>query len=332
MVKDWRDLSVLIVGCGSIGKRHARVLAGLGVKDLRACDPSADQRVSLLAQVPTVKLFKSYEDGLRGAPGTVLICTPPWLHIPQARQAIQASCHVLSEKPLSDSTEGIDDLIALAEQRGKKVMVGLCFRYHTGLVKAKSYLDAGKIGRLVSVRALVGEHLPLARPDYRTLFSSQVGGAFDLIHEIDLMIWYAGQPVSAVHAFSGAYSDIGITAPDVAEILVQFQDRCLASVHLDFFQYPRRRQTELMGTRGSIIIEFAHWDHCTVSVYEADKNHWEAEDMATDRDDMFRAEDQEFLQAVAEDLPIRCTLAEARKSVEVELAAQDPNYRFPNVS
>ena len=146
------------------------------------------------------------------------------------------------------------------------------------------------------------------------------------------MIWYAGQPVSAVRAFSGTYSDIGITAPDIAEILMQFQDRCLASVHLDFFQHPRRRQTELMGTRGSIIIEFARWDHCTVSVYEADKNCWETEDLVTDRDDMFRAEDQEFLQAVAADLPIRCTIAEARKSVEVELAAQDPNYRFSSAS
>ena len=65
MVKDWRDLSVLIVGCGSIGKRHARVLAGLQVQDLRACDPRMEQRASLLAQVPTVKISESYEDGLR---------------------------------------------------------------------------------------------------------------------------------------------------------------------------------------------------------------------------------------------------------------------------
>jgi predicted dehydrogenase len=332
MVREWRDLSVLIVGCGSIGKRHARVLNGLGVKDLRGCDPSAEQRASLLAQVPTVKMSESYQEGLRDAPDTVLICTPPWLHIPQAKQAIQAACHVLSEKPLSDSTEGIDDLVTLAEQHRKKLMVGLCFRYHDGLVKAKSYLDAGRIGRLVSVRALAGEHLPHARPDYRTLFSAQVGGAFDVMHEIDLAIWYAGQTVSAVHAFCGTYSDIGITAPDVAEVLIQFKDRCLASLHLDFFQHPRRRQIELMGTRGTIIVEFARWEQCNVSMYEADTARWEHVDMATERDDMFRAEDREFLQAVAEDLPIRCTVAEARKSLEVVLAAQDPSYSISNVA
>jgi predicted dehydrogenase len=189
-------------------------------------------------------------------------------------------------------------------------------------VKARNALDAGRIGRPVSIRALVGEHLPDVRTDYRSLFSAQHGGAFDLMHEIDLAIWYAGQPVREVRSLSGTYSDIGIGAPDLAEILIGFET-CLASVHLDFFQRPRRRQIELIGTGGVIVVEFAAWDHCTVSIYEAAKAAWEHEELVTDRDDMFRAEDREFLQAVAEDLPVCCTVAEARKSVEVVLACQN---------
>jgi predicted dehydrogenase len=317
----WQRLSMLIAGCGSIGKRHARALNGLGVIDLRACDPVTAQRESLLAQVPTVRMYETYEAGLAGRPDTVLIGTPPWLHVPQAMQAIRAGSHVLCEKPLSDSTEGVDELVALAAAERKKVMVALCFRYHDGLVRARQVLDDGRIGRLVSIRALVGEHLPDVRPDYRDLFSAQHGGAFDLMHEIDLALWYAGQPVREVRSLSGTYSDIGISAPDVAEILVGFGD-CLASVHLDFFQRPRRRQIELIGTGGVILVEFARWDRCTVSVYEAAGGGWEHEELVTDRDDMFRAEDREFLRAVAEDKPIRCTIAEARKSVEVVLACQ----------
>lgn len=320
--KDWRELSVLIAGCGSIGKRHARVLQSLGVRDIRACDPVESQRASLLAQVPGARLYESWEAGLADRPDTVLIGTPPALHIPMARQAIDAGCHVLSEKPLSDSTEGMDALAAFAAQHNKKIMVALCFRYHDGLVKAKAYLEAGRIGRLVCIRAMIGEHLPDMRPDYRTLFSAQVGGAFDLIHEVDLAIWYAAQPVRSVYALSGNYSDIGIQAPDLAEMLVDFEGHCLASIHLDFFQRPRRRQTELVGTQGVILVEFARWEHCTVSVFEASKGAWEREELETERDDMFRAEDREFLQAVAEDRPIRWTIAEARKSVEVVLAAQ----------
>jgi predicted dehydrogenase len=322
MVKPWNELAVLIVGCGSIGKRHARVLHGLGLTDLRACDVVPEQRFSLSAQVPTVRLHATYAEGLGDRPDAVLICTPPEMHIPMAMDAIRAGCHVLSEKPLSDSTTGVDELVALAESRHKKVMVALCFRYHAGLVKAKGYLEAGRIGRLVSVRALMGEHFPDVRPDYRTLFSAKHGGAFDLMHDIDLAIWYAAQPVQSVQALHGTYSDIDIEAPDVAEILIGFKDRCLASVHLDFFQRPRRRQIELIGTGGVILVEFARWDHCTVSVYEASQGAWANEELATDRDDMFRAEDREFLEAIAHDRPIVCTVAEARQSLDVVLAAQ----------
>ncbi len=324
MVKQWQDVSVLIVGCGSIGKRHARVLAELGVTDIRACDSSPEQRQGLAEQVPSAKMYDSYDAGLNDLPDAVLICTPPAMHIPMAQKAIRTGCHVLTEKPLSDSNGGIDELSALAEKHCKKVMVALCFRYHDGLVKAKEYLDSGRIGRLASVRALMGEHLPDVRPDYRTLFSAKVGGAFDLMHDIDLAIWYAGRPVRKVHAVYGNYSDIGIEAPDLVEILMDFEDHCAATVHLDFFQRPRRRQLELIGTQGVITVEFARWDHCTVSTYEAGQGKWNVEELTTDRDDMFRAEDREFLQAVANDKPIQSTIAEGRKSLEVVLAAQHP--------
>ena len=322
MVRPWRDLSILIAGCGSIGKRHARVLRDLGVQDVRACDPLLAQRESLLAASPQVRMYDSYETGLAEAPDAVLICTPPQLHVPMACQAIEAGCHVLSEKPLSDGLEGIDGLVALSASRQRKVMVALCFRYHEGLLKAKRSLEAGRVGRLVAIRALMGEHLPEVRPDYRTLFSARVGGAFDLTHEVDLAIWYANQPVRRVRAVSGSYSDIGIAAPDVAEILLDFEDRCVASIHLDFFQRPRRRQLELLCTQGVVLVEFARWDRCAVSLYDVSRGVWEHEELATDRDDMFRAEDAEFLRAVAEDLPISCSVTEARKSVEVIVAAR----------
>ncbi len=324
-MRDWKSVSVLIVGCGSIGRRHGRVLAGLGVRDLRACDPLPGQQAVFQGEVPGARLYDSYEAGLAGHPDAVLICTPTWLHVPMAAQALRAGCHVLIEKPLAPSSDGVHALAALAAERQKKVMVALCFRYHAGLLKARELLRSGRVGRPVSIRALVGEYLPYARPDYRDLFSSRYAGAFDLIHEVDLALWFADQPVRRVFSVSGSYSDIGIEAPDLAELLVEFEDRCTASIHLDFFQRPRRRQTELICTKGTITVEFAAWDRCTVSVYEAERGVWEHEELATQRDDMFRAEDSEFLQAVADDRPIVCTIAEGLKSVEVVAQA----YTFP---
>ena len=262
MAGTWQEIGILIAGCGSIGKRHGRVLRGLGVGDLRGCDPSAEACGQMAKEVSGIRLHESFEEGLAASPDAILICTPPWIHVPMAMQAIRSDCHVLCEKPISDTGEGIDELAVLAAETGKKVMVGLCFRYHDGIVKARRYLGEGRIGRLVSIRALMGEHLPDVRPDFRDLYTSRTTGAFDLMHDLDLALWFADLPVRKAHCVFGCFSDIDIEAPDVAEFLIEFDGPCTASVHLDFFQRPRRRQLELIGTRGVILVEFGRWDRC----------------------------------------------------------------------
>jgi predicted dehydrogenase len=315
MAKDWKELRVLVAGCGSIGKRHARVLRQLGVKTLYACDPMPEQVAAASAEARFDDAAATLEEGLAFKPDAVFLCTPPALHVPQAMQAIRSGCHVFSEKPLSSSLDGIGELEDLIARTGGKFMVGLCFRFHKGLLLARRMLEEGRIGRIVSIRALMGEHLP-------DLYLAKCNGAFELMHDIDLAIWFAGRDVRSVRCIHGGFSDIGIEAPDLVELLMEFPDRCAASVHLDFFQLPRRRQIELMGTRGTITVEFASWNECTVSVFDSRSRAWATEKMATDRDDMFRDEDGEFLRAVAADLPVACTLAEGKKSLRVVLQAQ----------
>jgi predicted dehydrogenase len=162
----WKDLSVLIVGCGSIGKRHARVLRQLGVRDLRAWDVNPSHVEALVAETPGVRQHRSYEEGLAARPDCVWVMTPPRVHIPQAIQAIEAGCHIFVEKPLSDSLDGVPELRQALAAHRSRFMVGLCFRYHEGLLRAKRMLDSGEIGRLISIRALMGEHIPDMRADY----------------------------------------------------------------------------------------------------------------------------------------------------------------------
>lgn len=323
MSSTWQDLRVLVVGCGSIGKRHSRVLREIGVKTLFACDPVPAQIAAAAEHAKYDATAEAYEAGLALKPDAVFLCTPPALHIPQALEAMSHGCHVFCEKPLSTDLNGTDELAHAIARTSRTFMVGLCFRYHQGLLKAKRLLNEGTIGRLVSVRAFMGEHLPAIRPDYRDLYLAKYNGAFELMHDIDLAIWYTNQDIKMVRGINGRFSDIGIEAPDLVEILMEFEDRCVANVHLDFFALPRRRQIELLGTKGTVTVEFASWDQCTISVYDVDTGSWLNETVATDRDDMFRDEDREFLQAAAEYRPVACTLAEGIQSLEVVLKAQE---------
>ena len=313
----WLNQSVLIAGCGSIGRRHARVLHDLGIVDIRVCDPSLARIEAITTEIPVHRTYLDYADGLHDQPDAVLIGTPPELHIPMAIQALDAGLHVFSEKPVSDSLDQIDELGQAIKRSDKVYMVGLCFRYHGGLTLAKKYLEEGRIGRLVSIRLRMSENLAKVRPDYKSMCTLKQLGTYDLSHEVDLACWFADAPVTEIQAMHGVYSDLGFTAPDIAQLNLRFGDRCLASVYLDFFSKPRTRFTELMGTEGTITVKFGDWQQCTVSVYETYRSQWWKQVVPTERDFMFRSEDTEFLQAIANGATTQCPLSEGIKSLRI---------------
>ncbi len=310
------DMKLLIAGCGSIGKRHAQVLRELGMTHIAACDPIPASHAAFLEIVPGCKMYTDYAEALADyRPDCVFILTPTGMHMDMAMQALNADCHVFIEKPLANTPEGADRLEALAAEKGKVVMVGFCFRYHSVLRQAKALLEAGDIGRLISVRALMGEPFYEIQPNYLNMYYSRYSGAFELVHDLDLAIWFAGQEIKRVQGVYGPFSDMGMQSPDTVEMLVEFEDRCVANVHLDFFQTPRRRQIDLIGMQGVITVEFASWDEATLSVFRRSTMQWERSTQPTARNDMFRDEDLEFLRCVAGELPVSCTIREALKSL-----------------
>ncbi|MCC5930082.1 MAG: Gfo/Idh/MocA family oxidoreductase [Cyclobacteriaceae bacterium] len=317
----WKKIKVLVAGCGSIGKRHARILQEIGLEQIWIYDTNPSEAEATAAAVNGLNVAESYQQGLEIC-DAVFITTPTRLHIPMAIEALQQNCHVFIEKPVSDSSNGIDDLNSLTRKVNKKVMVGLCMRYHEGIRKTRAMLNEGKIGRLISIRSLVGEHFPLVHPNYKNMYYAKYSGAFEIMHDLDIALWMANQEVKSVYSIHGSYSDIEIEAPDHVEMLIGFEDRCTATVHLDFYQFPRRRNIELIGTKGVIITDFTAWDHYSISVFTQDDQHWEIHKGYTQRDDMFKEEDREFLEAIAFDHQINCTTEEACRSLRVIEAAQ----------
>ena len=120
-----------------------------------------------------------------------------------------------------------------------------------------------------------------------------------------------------VYSVYGPFSDMGMESPDSVELLLRFKDRGAANVHLDFYQHPRRRQIDLMGVKGTITVEFASWDEATLSYYNTDIRRWDRTTYKTARNDMFRDEDAEFLNAVLGEGEISCTIDEAMRSLSV---------------
>eukprot|EP01047_Picozoa_sp_COSAG01_P063691 COSAG01_NODE_8300_length_2839_cov_1.632482_1_plen_398_part_00 len=331
-------VSLLVVGCGSIGRRHLRLLLSgthNAVSSISICELSATARANAVSEfgLPAQVAFEDMERALLTTrPDAVVLCTPPELHVSQALLSLKHGACVLMEKPLSDSLAGVPELIAARDQSQRVVMVALCFRFHAGVVRARQLLTDGVIGELVGVRAMMGEPFALIRPaEYKNMFVGQPGstGAFDLIHDVDLACWFASaqrpRAPTRVRGLAGCHGRVWPGgAPDTAEVLIDFRATdgteasgssdggggggVCASVHLDFFQSPRRRTLELLGSSGVLILEFGQWEHCSVRYCNraqgagaaGGSGTWTTEEMDTDRDDMFVVEQAAFLDAVAQ--------------------------------
>ncbi len=320
-----RQARVLVVGCGSIGRRHARLLRELGVIHLEVCDSSAPNRAYVQAELSIAKGYDQLDDALQEPLDAAFICTPPALHIPQALRVIEAGADVFIEKPLSDRLDQVAGLERCAAERNKRVMVGLCMRYHPGLLRVKQLVAEGAIGRVISARALVGVYLPELRPglDYRQLYISQPGGGvtLDYLHEIDFVQWIIGARVRQVFALTGKLSDLEMQADDTAALTLEFENRAIAEIHLDVFERAKRRLCEFMGTAGTILLDLANWKACILQIYRSACGAWETETLAMGRDDIYLAEDRAFLQACASQTAPELDARVGAVSLEIALAA-----------
>ncbi|MBI4305287.1 MAG: Gfo/Idh/MocA family oxidoreductase [Chloroflexi bacterium] len=265
----------LVVGCGSIGTRHIGNLRKIGVQDIIAVDPREDRRLESARRFG-IPVFADLDTALRQAVYAALICSPTRLHSSQALDAAKAGCHLFIEKPLSDSLEGIDELLDEIQRRHLMTLVGCNFRFHPGLRKVKALLHEGAVGRVVSGRAQFGQYLPDWHPweDYRHGYSAQraLGGgvALDRIHEIDCMRWLLGD-VTQVFAMMGHLSGLEIDTEDTAEILLRFASGALGSIHLDYVRRTYDCRLEIVGDCGTL--QWCYQDH-SVAWYLATDKQW----------------------------------------------------------
>ena len=306
---------VLLVGCGSIGKRHAECLRDIGVEKIVFFDTDP-QRSEELAQLYGGTTVSSYEEGLQTDADCVYILSPAGLHIQQANMAVHAGKHVFLEKPLSDKLEGVYELAELANHKGLVVEVGFCFRFHEGIRELKRQLDLGVIGKLVSIRAMMGEHFPDCQPDYLSTDDVKFSGAFELVHDLDLAIYLAGEEPLACHGCFGSFGNLGFESPDTVEMLVSFSD-CIANVHLDFIQSPRTRTLTVLGREGQMVLNFSTWDQYELRIFARTRGQWETITAKTQRNDMFKAESLNFFAAVDGQEENLCPIHEAVKSLIV---------------
>jgi len=314
---------VLVVGAGSIGSRHIRNLLSLGavVSVYRYRQDKANEVKRLGANIA---LFTSLEEALASDVQAVVIANRPDQHIPVALAAAKRGLHLFIEKPLSSNMAALDQLHQIVLQKELIVEVGCMMRFHPNLLWIREAIDAGKIGKVYSARAVVGQYLPDWRPtqDYRKTYSAhagQGGGAvLDLIHELDYLVWWFG-PVEEVSAFLGRVSDLEISCEDIAHILLRFKTGVMSQVSMDYLRPGYYRIAEVVGSRGTLF-----WDHRTGTVLlrnAAAEEVCHRTPLDFDRNMMFLDHMCHFLKAISGGVTPAVSIAQSIEVQQVALAA-----------
>jgi predicted dehydrogenase len=314
----------LVVGCGSIGKRHMKNLIQLGIGDVAAFDVRSDRLEEVQSELG-VDVYDDLSAALSGKPQVALICTPTSLHVPPATAAAQAGCHLFIEKPLSHSMDGVDQLLREVKQRDLVTLVGCNFRFHPGLQRVKELLEAGSIGKVVSARAEFGQYLPDWHPweDYRQGYSAQrtLGGGviLDRIHEFDYLRWLFGE-VKELFCVAGHLSHLEIDTEDIAEVILQFENGIIASAHLDYIQRTYKCELEIVGEEGTIRWSFQNH---RVDYYLTSDRRWFSENWPKyDLNTMYLDEMKHFLRALAGLEEPQQDVWQASRVLEIALAAR----------
>lgn len=319
-------MTILICGLGSIGRRHLRNLKALGRDDvvlLRTGKSTLPED-----ELEGLPVESELDQALvRWRPEAVVVSNPTALHLEVAIPSAEAGCHLLIEKPVSHTMEGIEDLREALKRGGGQVLVGFQFRFHPGLKVVKRLLKEGAIGRVISARAHWGEYLPNWHPweDYRLSYSarSDLGGGvlLTLCHPFDYLLWLVGE-VASVSAEIGNLGALELEVEDTAEVLLSFKEGVLGSVHLDYNQRPASHWLEIVGTEGTI-----RWDNTdgVVRYWTAVKAQWQETPPPNgfERNDKFLDEMRHFLDILDGKATPLCSLEDGIRVLEIVFAARE---------
>lgn len=324
---------VLVVGGGSAGKRHVGNLHGLGVRHVTVVDPREDRRREVKDQFPDTRIFANEDEAYQnGSYHIAVIANPPAYHIASARKAVQNGSHVLIEKSISHTSEGVEEFLHMAKRARRTVGVGYMYRFYDTVQYIRKLLDEGVLGKVYSAQVTFSEYLPGWHPwekPHEWYVGHKAEGGSELLdenHTVDFARWFFGD-ISEVSAHVARASDLTVDADDFAEIICRHTSGVVTQIHQDAFGRKPRKDMWIYGEKGTIF-----WDSYMgankVEWYNGETGKTEVFQGKTSRNDAFFELIKDFLIASASGTTPLITGEDALKTLKVCEMAQIASERI----
>jgi predicted dehydrogenase len=247
-------LRVAVIGAGSMGRNHARVLADnpdvklVGLADINfEAAIEASRRFGGLAYADYKLLLDEQK------PDAAIIAVPTVHHLEVALQVLERKIHLLIEKPLAFTLEEGETIIAAAKEADVKLMVGHIERFNPAVIALKQHLTEGELGRVFQLDARRQGPFPPRVID--------VGVVIDLaVHDLDVMRYVTGAEIIRVYAETERR--IHSRREDLLSGLVRFDDSSVGTLTINWLTPTKIRELNVIGERGMF-----HVDYLTQDLY-----------------------------------------------------------------
>ncbi len=239
-------IRVAVIGGGAMGQHHIRIYSEMkDVELVGICDTDRSRAESLAKTYNTTPYF-DHKELLKRELDAVSVVVPTTLHTKIALDAIKSGTHLLVEKPIADTIENADTMINAAHDAKVKLMVGHIERFNPVVLKLKEIIDAGMLGKIVSISSRrVGPFNPRIR---------DVGIIMDLgVHDIDVISYLYGRKINEVYAIAG--NDIR-PFEDHASILLRCDTNLSGMVETNWLTPHKIRNLTAIGLKGVAYMDY----------------------------------------------------------------------------
>ena len=246
-------MKILIIGLGSIAKKHIEALKNLNIDvniyALRSkLDASVEENVINIFDIDTINIKFDF----------AIISNPTHLHFQYIEKLALKSIPLFIEKPAVHTLENVDALIKIIEQTKLITYVACNLRFHPCLSFLKEKLQREQLN-INEINVYCGSYLPewRANKDYKSIYSANadMGGGvhLDLFHEIDYTTWLFGFPKKSSSVLRSV-SSIDINAYDYANYILEY-DSFTASIVLNYYRRKAKREIELVLDTETLVVD-----------------------------------------------------------------------------
>lgn len=256
-------MKTLVLGCGSIGKRHALNLKKLCLSEIVLCDTNEENLKSLGKRINTSYQYTNYKEAIKEHPDIkhAIICTPSSFHVSPSQYLAKNKINILIEKPLSNNLIGIKNLDAIAKKNRIIVMMGHSFFFDPNYIKLKSLITSKQLGKIYSVNFTLKQFLPEWHADsnyeYEYTARKELGGGVLLTlgsHIFYLIEWLFGKINENFTSFTTKQGSLKINVDDSFYLLGETKNKIVINIDSNFISRVYRHNLTLDCENG--IVEF----------------------------------------------------------------------------